>query len=58
MRAWTGRVDCSTASVPHEDVEAAEEWIAERVKVDPEGVDRGDYFIDVESADAGEEAAE
>jgi hypothetical protein len=50
-RAWTGRTDCTTPSVEHATLAEAEAWIAEREKDDPEGVARGDYFIDVDQGE-------
>lgn len=43
---FTGSNDGSVRPVPHKTLAEAEAWIAERQKIDPEGVARGDYYID------------
>jgi len=43
---FTGSVDGTMSPVPHRTLAEAEAWIAEREKNDPEGVLRGDYYID------------
>lgn len=39
-----------TLVFPSQDV--AEDWIAAREKTDPEGVERGDYYVDVVTEDS------
>lgn len=47
--AWIGRNDGKPIKLPSES--AAEEVLAVIQKYDPKGVERGDYFIDLEQGE-------
>ena len=48
MKYTTGRTADSSVRVAHKSYAAAIRWINTRAKVDPQGVRRGDYYIDQE----------
>lgn len=46
MSITTGKTDSSLGPIYHKTLAEAEAWIAERAKTDPEGAERGDYYLD------------
>lgn len=53
---YTGKKDGSLTPAVHETQAAAEQWIAARELYDPEGVSRGDYYIDAPGDDREDQA--